>query len=92
MKNRKNLYLSMYITWTLLAFFVALYGYYFTSHGEYGVSAYLLLTITGLPSSLISWLLPHGSISAVFVSGLLGITQWFLIFKATCFFELKRTD
>ncbi|MDJ0906432.1 MAG: hypothetical protein QNI96_10465 [Woeseiaceae bacterium] len=43
--------------------------------GDGGVAAHLRLTITGFPSSLASWLLPHGSIQGVLVAGLLGTVQ-----------------
>ena len=45
------------------------------SIGDGGVTAHLWLTITGFPSALASWLLPHGSIIAVAVAGALGAIQ-----------------
>ena len=43
--------------------------------GDGGVTAHLWLTITGFPSAFLSWLLPHGSLSAVAVAGVLGAIQ-----------------
>ena len=43
--------------------------------GDGGVNAHMGLTITGFPSSLASWLLPHGSIQGVLVAGALGTAQ-----------------
>ena len=43
--------------------------------GDGGVNAHLSLTITGFPSSLASWLLPHGSLQSVLVAGVLGTAQ-----------------
>ena len=47
--------------------------------GDAGVNAHLSLIFTGLPSSLLSLLLPHGTLIAAIVAGLLGLAQWALI-------------
>lgn len=41
-----------------------------------GVNGHLSLVFTGLPGSLLSLFLPHGSLVAVIVAGLLGLLQW----------------
>lgn len=78
--NAKAL-LYLYISWFLVMLGIALYGALFTSHGEYGVSAHLWLTLTCMPLSFGSWLLPHGSIIGVFVAGVLGVIEWLIVTK-----------
>lgn len=61
----------------LLLTAIAAYGALFTNHGEFGVSTHLLLTITGLPLSFVSWLIhPHGTVIGSIVAGVAGIIQW----------------
>lgn len=67
---------TLYGAWCLLMLAVSAYGMHFAPHGEYGVSAHLWLLITGLPSSLLSWAAPHGSLLAVAIAGGLGLVQW----------------
>ncbi len=65
----------IYAAWAFTMFMVALYGQHHEV-GEYGISAHLWLTITGLPSSWVSWALPHASLFAIVVAGLAGCLQW----------------
>lgn len=65
-----------YTAWAVAFFLIAVYGALFSGHGEYGVSAHLWLTLTGMPLSFISWAVPHGSILGVAVAGVAGFIQW----------------
>jgi hypothetical protein len=65
-----------YTAWVMAFFLIAVYGAFFSGHGEYGVSAHFWLTLTGMPLSFISWAVPHGSILGVAVAGIAGIIQW----------------
>ncbi len=69
---------------------VALYGFFFTNHGEYGISAHLWLILTGLPLSLVSGLMPHGSILGATAAGILGFVQWAIIGQLILFFQAKN--
>ena len=62
--------LTIYSIWVGFWFWVTI-----ESIGDGGAIAHLWLTITGFPSALASWLLPHGSIIAVAVAGALGAIQ-----------------
>ena len=87
---KSHVLISAYFCIFVIVFFVAAYGYYYESNGEFGVSGHLLLTITGAPFSIISWLLPHGSLKAIFVAGVLGTLQWYLFGKFVAFVERRR--
>ena len=65
-------------------------GNSFSGHGEYGISTHLLLTITGLPLSLLSWHLPNGSALGVLAAGLIGTIQWSVVAEANARWELRR--
>ncbi len=67
----------LYGAWALLWVSIALYGALFTYHGEFGISAHLWLTLTGLPSSFVSWAIhPHGTVLGGIVAGVAGLLQW----------------
>jgi len=68
-----------YGAWAIAFFLIAILGKLFTGHGEFGISAHLWLTLTGMPLSFISWALPHGSVYGVAVAGIAGFIQWFAI-------------
>ena len=76
MSRRTKIVAIVYTAWALAFFLIAVYGALFSGHGEYGVSAHLWLTLTGMPLSFISWAVPHGSILGVAVAGVAGIIQW----------------
>jgi hypothetical protein len=84
---KSHILISVYVSVFVIVFFVAAYGHYYKSVGEFGVSGHLLLTITGAPFSTISWFLPHGSLKAIFVAGVLGTLQWYLFGKFVAFVE-----
>ncbi len=75
MKKSITLTFVVYATWALVMFLIALYGQY-AEVADYGISAHLWLTITGSPSSWVSWALPHASLLAIAVAGLAGCIQW----------------
>jgi len=69
--------LALYGCWSLLWVAVAAYGYLFTSHGEFGISAHLILAFTGLPLALLSFhIVPNGTVLCVAIAGLIGTLQW----------------
>lgn len=69
--------IAIYGAWVCVWFGIAGYGALFTGHGEYGVSSHLWLTISGVPASLLSWLVtPNGTVAGTVVAGLLGLVQW----------------
>ncbi|MCB1666921.1 MAG: hypothetical protein KDI24_01105 [Pseudomonadales bacterium] len=74
-KRTRNIAIA-YGVWATAFFLVAVYGALFFSHGEYGVSAHLWLTLTGMPLSFVSWGVPHGTALGVAVAGVAGIIQW----------------
>jgi len=67
----------IYGVWVCFWLGISGYGTLFTSHGEYGISSHLWLTITGVPSSFLSWLVtPHGTFLGTLVAGIAGLVQW----------------
>lgn len=75
MSRRTKIVGIAYGAWTIAFFLIAVYGALFSDHGEYGLSAHLWLTLTGMPLSFISWAVPHGSVFGVTVAGVAGIIQ-----------------
>ena len=76
MSKRTKIVSIAYGTWAIVFFLIDILGKMFTGHGEFGISAHLWLTLTGMPLSFVSWALPHGSDFGVAVAGLAGIIQW----------------
>jgi hypothetical protein len=62
--------LAIYSLWAAFCIWVTI-----KPIGDGGVTAHLWLTITGFPTALLSWLLPHGSLVAVVLAGVLGAAQ-----------------
>ena len=81
-----------YGSWVTVFFLIALYGALFFGHGEYGVSAHLWLTITGMPFSFISWIAPHGTVLGVVVAGVAGIIQWCAISEFWAWWDKRKGD
>lgn len=81
---------KVYGGWSLACFAVAALGNAFSDHGEYGVSTHLLLTITGLPLSLLSWYMPNGTALGVLTAGLIGTIQWASVAEANARFDAWR--
>ena len=79
-----------YGAWALAVLMVAALGNSFSGHGEYGISAHLWLTITGLPLSLLSWHLPNGTVLGVLVAGLIGTAQWIAVAEANARWDAWR--
>ena len=79
--KKRNLILAIYCFWVLFWLGITAYGHFFTGHGEYGISAHLVLLLTGLPLSSLSWFLPHATITGVLSAGVLGWIQWFSFSK-----------
>ncbi len=83
--------IKMYGAWILIWFSIAAYGSFFTSHGEYGVSSHLWLTISGLPLSLVSWFItPHGTVIGTLVAGVGGFVQWVAVAEVNARWDAWR--
>jgi len=65
-----------YGAWVILNIIIT-----FFKIGDAGVNAHLALVFTGLPTSLLSLLVPHGTLLAVLIAGILGLIQWSLVAK-----------
>jgi len=80
-----------YGSWTLLWFCIAALGNTFAGHGEYGISAHLVLSFTGLPFALLSWHIhPNGSALGTFVAGAIGLLQWCVVAELNSRFNSWR--
>lgn len=83
--------LKLYGAWSLLLLAATVLGSAFSGHGEYGITAHILLTITGLPLSLLSLhILPNGGALAVLAAGLIGTAQWVMVAEANARWEHWR--
>jgi hypothetical protein len=75
--------LGVYLIWVL--FQLGQVVYYISTGsaaaGEVQGGAHMALVVTGLPSSLMSLMLPHGSLAAILLAGVLGIVQWALFIR-----------
>lgn len=84
---------AFYGAWCLLLLAVTVLGASFSGHGEYGISAQLLLIATGLPLSLLSLhVLPNGGALAVLTAGLIGTLQWILVAEANARWVRRSQD
>lgn len=70
LKRRLAIALTSYCIWVAYWLWVTI-----KPVGDGGVAAHLWLTITGFPTAFESWMLPHGSVLAVTVAGVLGAVQ-----------------
>ncbi len=83
--------IKIYGAWVLVWLALSEYGLLFAEHGEFGVSAHLWLTITGLPLSLLSWLItPHGLFIGAVVAGVIGLAQWSIVAEAIARWDVWR--
>ncbi len=82
----------IYGFWCVGMLAMTIYGKLATDHGEYGVSAQLLLTLTGMPSSFISWNAPHGSLLGVAIAAIAGCVQWMLVSVLLKLVQRKRDN
>jgi len=71
MKKGLLIFILGYGTWILVNIFITLLDI-----GDAGIDAHIGLIFTGFPLSLISLLFPSGSLTAIFVAGILGLSQW----------------
>ena len=82
---------KLYGAWALALLAIAVLGNAFSGHGEYGISTHLLLTITGLPLSLLSWyIVPNGTVLCVLAAGLIGTAQWATVAEANARWDAWR--
>lgn len=92
MTTRTKIIGIAYSAWAIGFFLIAVYGALFSDHGEYGVSAHLWLTLTGMPFSLLSWGVPHGSVIGVGVAAVAGIIQWGAISELWAWWERRISE
>ncbi len=75
MKNQVFKIAIGYSLWIILWLVLTL-----SENADGGVSAFLYLTITGLPFSLLGWnILPNGGLLSLIVIGMIGLIQWVLV-------------
>jgi hypothetical protein len=58
--------------------------------GDAGVNAHLALLFTAPPTSLLSLLLPNGTLLAVLAAGALGIAQWVAVAESLSRWSVRR--
>ena len=71
MKRASIMVAAAYGVWIAVCVFITVFKV-----GDGGVNAHLALMFTGPPASLLSLLLPHGSLVGVVAAGALGLAQW----------------
>jgi hypothetical protein len=77
--------------WVLLWVAIAFLGNTLAGHGEYGISAHLVLSFTGIPLALLSWLLlPNGTPLGTLVAGIIGLLQWCAVAELNALFNMRR--
>jgi len=80
-----------YGSWVLLWFSTAFLGNTFAGHGEYGITAHLVLSFTGLPLALLSWEIhPNGSVLGTFAAGAIGLVQWCVVAELNARYNIGR--
>ena len=62
---------TVYGLWVLFNVYITV-----TRPGDGGIGAHLVLLFTGLPAASASLLLPHATLEAVVIAGVLGLVQW----------------
>lgn len=82
--------LALYGGWSALWLVVAAFGNTFSGHGEYGISAHLVLAFTGLPLGLLSLHAPNGTALGVAVAGVIGTVQWCAVAELNRRWELWK--
>jgi len=77
-----------YGAWAALWVAVAFFGNTFAGHGEYGLTAQFVLSLTGLPFALLSWHFRFdGSAAATLMAAVIGLLQWVLVAEANARWE-----
>jgi hypothetical protein len=80
-----------YSVWICFWVLVALYGELFTNHGEFGLSAWFWLSISGLPLSFLTWhISANGSLFGIFLVSLTGLIQWCTVTELFAKFDVWR--
>lgn len=59
--------------------------------GEYAIGAHLWLSVTGLPSALLSLWLPSASIPGIVGAAMLGLLQWVAIAQTFSWWDQRGT-
>jgi hypothetical protein len=84
MKRRALLVILIYGGFALLALAVAA-----SDPKLYMVDAHLTLLATGIPSSLLSLYLPHGSALGMVAAAVLGLIQWVCVFSIDAWMQAR---
>jgi hypothetical protein len=82
---------KFYGAWATLWVAVAFFGNTFSGHGEYGLTAQFVLSLTGLPLALLSWQVAfEGSVAATLSAAVIGLLQWMLVAETNARWESWR--
>lgn len=68
--------LKVYGAWVLLWVAIAFFGGTLSGHGEFGISAQLILSFTSFPFGFLSFHAPNGTVVGTAVAGVIGLVQW----------------
>ena len=83
--------LKYYGLWAFAWVSLTVYGQAVLGHGEYGISAHLILVLTGSPLSLFSCSVhPNGGVLATFAAGVIGLFQWCIVAELSARYEAWR--
>ena len=83
--------IKYYGAWICFWVLVALYGELFTDHGEFGLGAWLWLSVSGLPLSFLTWhISTNGSLFGIFLVSVVGLFQWCVVAELNAKFEVWR--
>ena len=68
--------LKFYGVWVLVLALIAFLGNALSGHAEFGISAHLILSITGFTLGFLSFDAPNGTAVGTAVAGVIGLVQW----------------
>ena len=80
-----------YSIWIFFWVLVAIFGTTVNGSAEFGLGAWVWLTISGLPLTLLSWhIAANGSYFAIFMVSAVGLIQWCLVAELNAKFDAWR--
>jgi hypothetical protein len=80
-----------YCIWICFWVLVAIYGNTVKGSAEFGLGAWVWLTISGLPLSLLSWYIEaNGSYFCIFMVGAIGLAQWCVVAELNARYDAWR--
>lgn len=84
---------TLYGGWALLWLSVAFFGNALAGHGEYGITAHLTLSFTGIPLAPLSWHIhPNGSVLGTLAAGAIGVLQWCAVAELNARYNIWRSS